>query len=56
MAKTGGMSKLGPMNLYADKRECACPRPLPERDADDGAVHCVACGHAIAEKTKRAAA
>lgn len=45
--KPGGLSKLGPGNLYPEKRACACLRPLPQRDAEDGSVRCIGCGHEV---------
>ena len=47
MAKVGGLSKLGPSNLYERPLACRCPRPMPEHDPEDGSVHCVKCGAPI---------
>lgn len=41
MAKTAGLSKLGPENLHPPKGVCECKVPL--RDGSS----CVKCGHEI---------
>lgn len=47
----GKPRQTGGVNLYAPKRFCECPNPLPYRDEDD--VTCYRCGHEVASELRQ---